>query len=154
MGWWVGMVSSKDILLKYIANDDGYSSAWVGGLCVGIFSSLQGWLCVEVLCALQCAKNSVGACRQSLGCLNVCRMSFRVTYNVEALVMWRHSVFRPPSATADYRYKSSLFILLIGVIRLPKLKLISEQKDENFFVAPPYCQCTCYGQLFRYLHNL
>ena len=32
-----------------------------GGLCVGIFSSLQGWLCVGVLCALQCAKNSVGS---------------------------------------------------------------------------------------------
>jgi len=58
----------------------------VGGLCVGIFSSLQGWLCVEVLCALQCAKNSVGACRQSLGCLNVCRMSFRVTYNDHGFV--------------------------------------------------------------------
>jgi len=32
---------------------------WVG--CVlAFFSSLQGWLCVGVLCALQCAKNSVG----------------------------------------------------------------------------------------------
>ena len=59
-GWWVGLVSSKDILLKYIANDDRYSSAGVGGLCVGIFSSLQGWLCARVLCAMQCAKNSVG----------------------------------------------------------------------------------------------
>ena len=56
-------------------------SAGVGGLCVGIFSSLQGWLCVRVLCALQCAKNSVGSGRQSHGCLNVCRMSFRVTHN-------------------------------------------------------------------------
>ena len=53
----------------------------VGGLCVGIFSPLQGWLCVGVLCALQCAKNSEGSGRQSHGCLNVCRMSFRVTYN-------------------------------------------------------------------------
>ena len=35
---------SKDILLKCIATDDRYSSAGVGGLCVGIFSSLQGWL--------------------------------------------------------------------------------------------------------------
>lgn len=47
----------------------------VGGLCVGIFSSLQGWLCVGVLSALQCAKNSVGSCLQSHGCLKVCRMS-------------------------------------------------------------------------------
>ena len=36
-------------------------SAGVCGLCVGIFSSLQGWLCVGVLCALQCAKNNVGS---------------------------------------------------------------------------------------------
>ena len=26
----------------------------------GIFSSLQGWLCVWASCALQCAKHSVG----------------------------------------------------------------------------------------------
>ena len=56
------------------------------GLCGGIFSSLQGWLCVGVLCALQCAKNCVGSCRQSRGCLNVCRMLNRVTHNVSA---WR-----------------------------------------------------------------
>jgi hypothetical protein len=42
---------------------------------------LQGWLCVGVLCALQCAENSVGSGRQSHGCLNVWRMSFRVTHN-------------------------------------------------------------------------
>ena len=45
-GWeWV---LRKVILLKYRTNDDRYSSAWTGGLCVGIFSSLQGWLCVWV----------------------------------------------------------------------------------------------------------
>ena len=71
-----------EILLKCWTDDDIYSSAGVSGLCVGIFSSLQGWLCVGVLCALQCAKNSVVSCRQSHGCLNICRMSFRVTYNV------------------------------------------------------------------------
>ena len=76
---------SKDILLKYIANIDRYSSAGVGGQCVGIFSSLQGWLCVGVLCALQCAKNSVGSGRQSHVSLNLSRMLFRVTYNVFAL---------------------------------------------------------------------
>ena len=52
---------SIDILMKYRTNDDRYSTAGVGGLCVGIFSSLQGWFCVGVLCALQCAKNSVGS---------------------------------------------------------------------------------------------
>ena len=79
-------MSKKDIVLKCIAVVDRYSSAGVGGLCVGIFSSLQGWLCVWVLCALQCAKNSMGSCRQSHGCLNVCRMSFRVTYNEQVLL--------------------------------------------------------------------
>ena len=42
-------------------------SAGVGGLCVGIFSSLQGLVCVWVLCALQCAKNSVGQHGKVLG---------------------------------------------------------------------------------------
>jgi hypothetical protein len=36
--------------------------------------------------------------------------------------------------------KSSLFIQLLGVIRLLGLKPNSEQKVENIFVAPPYCQ--------------
>ncbi|OHC87622.1 MAG: hypothetical protein A2546_00070 [Sphingobacteriia bacterium RIFOXYD2_FULL_35_12] len=44
-------------------------------------------LCVGVLCALQCAKNSVGSGQQSHGCLNVCRMSFRVTYNVRGFTL-------------------------------------------------------------------
>ena len=77
---------SKEILLKCWTNDDGYSSAGVRGLCVGIFSSLQGWLCVKVLCALQCAKNNVGSGRQSHVSLNLSRMLFRVTYNV---LHWR-----------------------------------------------------------------
>ena len=75
-------MSSNDILLKCRTNDDRYLSAGVGGLCVGIFSSLQGWLCVGALCALQCAKNSVGSGRQSHANLNLSRMLFRVTYNV------------------------------------------------------------------------
>ena len=72
---------SKEILLKCRTDDNRYSSAGVGGLCVGIFSSLQGWLCVWVLCALQCAKNSVGSGRQSHVSLNFSRMLFRVTHN-------------------------------------------------------------------------
>jgi len=42
-------------------------SAGVGGLFGGIFSSLQGLVCVEVLCALQWAKNSVGQHGKVLG---------------------------------------------------------------------------------------
>ena len=64
--------SSNDMLLKCRTNDDRYSSAGVGGLCVGFFSSLQGWFCVMVLCALQCAKNSVGSCRQIHGVCPTC----------------------------------------------------------------------------------
>jgi hypothetical protein len=30
-------------------------------------------------------------------------------------------------------------MVLLGVIRLLKLKLGTEQKAENIFVAPPYC---------------
>ena len=68
------------------SNVDRYSSAGVGRLCVGIFSSLQGRLCVKVLCALQCAKNSVGSGRQSHANLNLSRMLFRVTYNDRGFV--------------------------------------------------------------------
>ena len=63
-GW--ALVLSKDLLLICCTKADRYSSAGVGGLCVGIFSSLQGWLCAGVLC-LQCAKNSVGQHGKVLG---------------------------------------------------------------------------------------
>ncbi len=61
-------------------------SAGMGGLCVGFFSSLQGWLCVGVLCALQCAKNSVVSGRQSHGCLSMCKMFKTEVANVQALM--------------------------------------------------------------------
>jgi hypothetical protein len=84
---WRSFVQPRNVpihitLLKCRTNDDRYSSAGVGGLCVGIFSSLQGWLCVRVLCALQRAKNSVGSYRKSHDRLNLSKMLFRVTYNV------------------------------------------------------------------------
>jgi len=41
---------------------------------------------------------------------------------------------------AKFINKNSLFILLVGIIRLLELKPISEQKVEHIFVAPPYCQ--------------
>ena len=43
---------NNDILLKCRANDDRYSSAGVGGLCVGARQALlQGWfLCVGFVC--------------------------------------------------------------------------------------------------------
>jgi hypothetical protein len=47
---------------------------------------------------------------------------------------------RQPVTAAKFINKSSLFILLLGVIRRLELKPISEQKDEHIFVAPPYCQ--------------
>jgi hypothetical protein len=47
---------------------------------------------------------------------------------------------RPPVTAAKFMDKSSLFILLLGFIRRLELKPNSEQKAENLFVAPPYCQ--------------
>jgi hypothetical protein len=55
---------------------------------------------------------------------------------------------RQPVTAAKFITKSSLFILLLGVIRLPKPKLSNEQKAENIFVAPPYCQTACCVQFF------
>jgi hypothetical protein len=54
---------------------------------------------------------------------------------------------RQPVTEAKFINKSSLFILLLGVIRRQELKPIKEQKVENIFVAPPYCQteCVCPG---------
>jgi hypothetical protein len=54
---------------------------------------------------------------------------------------------RQPGTAAKFITKRSLLILLLGVIRQPKLKLISEQKAENLFVDPPYCQCNVVGSL-------
>lgn len=54
--------------------------------------------------------------------------------------MWRFEN-RQPVTAAKFINKSSVFILLPGVIR--RLELISEQKVENIFVAPPYCQTEC-----------
>jgi hypothetical protein len=50
---------------------------------------------------------------------------------------------RQPVTAAKFITKSSLFILLLGVIRRLELKPNSEQKAENIFVAPPYCQTEC-----------
>jgi len=50
---------------------------------------------------------------------------------------------RQPVTAAKFINKSSLFILLPGFIRRLELKPNSEQKVENLFVAPPYCQTAC-----------
>jgi hypothetical protein len=50
---------------------------------------------------------------------------------------------RQPVTTAKFITKSSLFILRLGVIRRLNMKPNSEQKVENIFVAPPYCQTAC-----------
>ena len=48
--------------------------------------------------------------------------------------MWRYSVIREPVTAAKFINKSSLFILLSGVIHLVELKPNSEQKAEYIFV--------------------
>jgi hypothetical protein len=65
--------------------------------------------------------------------------------------MWRNSVVRLPVTAAKYITKSSLFILLPGVIRQPELMPISEQKAEDIFVQPPYSQAACCRQAFSLL---
>jgi len=57
---------------------------------------------------------------------------------------------RQPITATKFINKSSLFILLLGVIRMLEPKLISEQKVEYIFVAPPYCQAACwrFGHLY------
>ena len=50
---------------------------------------------------------------------------------------------RQPVTAAKFINKSSLFILLLGFIRRLELKPNSNQKVENIFVAPPYCQTEC-----------
>jgi hypothetical protein len=50
---------------------------------------------------------------------------------------------RQPITAAKFINKSSLFILLLGVIRRLELQPNSEQKVQNIFVAPPYCQTAC-----------
>jgi len=50
---------------------------------------------------------------------------------------------RQPGTAAKFINKCSLFIQLLGVIRRLELKPNSEQKVENIFVAPPYCQTAC-----------
>jgi len=47
---------------------------------------------------------------------------------------------RQPVTDTKFINKSSLFVLLPSLILLLELKPISEQKVENIFVAPPYCQ--------------
>ena len=47
---------------------------------------------------------------------------------------------RQPVTEAKFINKSSLFIQLLNVICLLELKTNSDQKAENIFVAPPYCQ--------------
>jgi hypothetical protein len=44
---------------------------------------------------------------------------------------------RQPVTAAKFINKSSLFVLLLGVIRRLELLPISEQKVEKIFVAPP-----------------
>ena len=50
---------------------------------------------------------------------------------------------RQPVTAAKFINKSSLFILLLGVICRLEQMPNSEQKVENIFVAPPYCQTAC-----------
>ena len=47
---------------------------------------------------------------------------------------------RQPATEAKFIIKSSLFILLLSLIRRQEPKLIANQEAENKFIVPPYCQ--------------
>jgi hypothetical protein len=49
-----------------------------------------------------------------------------------------------PVTAAEFITKCSLFVLLVSVIHRLELKSNSEQKVENIFVAPLYCQTACW----------
>jgi hypothetical protein len=51
---------------------------------------------------------------------------------------------RQPLTDAKFITKSSLVILLPGIISRLELKPISEQKGEHIFVASPFCQTACW----------
>ena len=85
---------------------------WVGcALAQGRLFCTVGF-CVSALCALQmCLTWCVGSCRQSHGCLNVCRMSFRVTYN-------RPGHLRRTKVRRTGSKKSGVFLKCLVVRRL------------------------------------
>ena len=75
----------------------------------------------------------------------VCHLYFSWSNYQHVQIAWRLgdvAVFenRQPVTAAKFINNSSLFILLPGVIRRLELKPFSEQKVENIFIAPPYCQ--------------
>ena len=74
------------------------------------------------------------------------KVSVRVAYNGFRLGDVAVFGVRQPVTDAKFMNKSSLFVLLPGVIRRLELKPISEQNAEHLFVAPPYCQTACYVQ--------
>jgi hypothetical protein len=75
-------------------------------------------------------------------CVNLatveCQIKWQVRLRIGDVAAFEN---RQPVTAAKFITKSSLFILLLGVIRRLELKLNSEQKVENIFVTPPYCQC-------------
>jgi hypothetical protein len=63
-----------------------------------------------------------------------------MTHNDSGLAMWRKSLIRQAGTDAKYITKSSILILLPGVILQPELKPNSNPIAEDMFVQPPYCQ--------------
>jgi hypothetical protein len=66
------------------------------------------WLCVGVLCAMQCAKNSVGQRRQSHANLNVSRISYKIATNVLRLCAGGVLEFLSARTVAKFIIKSLL----------------------------------------------
>ena len=84
-GW--ALVFSNNILLKCRTSEDRYSSAGVGGLCIGIFSSWQGWLCVRVCVPCHVLKIAWGRVGKVMDDYICAGCFFRVTYNEKGLAL-------------------------------------------------------------------
>ena len=97
------------------------------GCALAFLALLQGWLCVGILCALQCAKNSVGSGRQSHVSLYMCRMFNRVTHNEQGFVQaWDLKNVRPEPLMIEkqiYKISCKSSAMLVK----PELKLIANK---------------------------
>jgi hypothetical protein len=72
------------------------------GSAVAFLALLQGWLlCVGFVCLANVLKIAWGRVGKVHGCLNFCRMSFRVTYNEQGLLQGWNSLLVLPGTAAD-----------------------------------------------------
>ncbi len=106
------------LVVLNVAKQHSVSRGWVVRC---IFSALKGWLWFWVLCALQCAKNSVGQHRTSvrvcqlLRCVQIGR---RTNTEIAAITMHYQKKFAMPKPTSKHRTFSSFIVKYASIIKL------------------------------------